>query len=125
LFALFISVTAFSQATIYSNNTGGGDWTVGASWQGGVPPGSSDNVIIRAGDSIYNANTTVDGYFQIDGVLQLTGNLVFTGPYITGTGRVWGAGASQFRINNTTTVNLGANLYFYCPVRVTSAQMGL
>ena len=38
--------------TIESNGTGGGDWSVGATWNGAVVPTACDNVIIKAGDAV-------------------------------------------------------------------------
>lgn len=39
-------------ATITSNGTGGGDWSAGASWTGGVAPAGTDSVVIADGDTI-------------------------------------------------------------------------
>lgn len=39
-------------AAITSNGTGGGNWSVGASWTGGVKPAAADTVTIVAGDTI-------------------------------------------------------------------------
>jgi len=49
-------------AAISSNGTGGGDWNVGASWDGGVSPGTGDTATILSGDTItITANQAVDG----------------------------------------------------------------
>jgi len=45
-------------AQIYSNGTGGGDWDQTTTWQGGVVPTSSDDVIIVSGDSVNVPSTT-------------------------------------------------------------------
>ena len=39
-------------ATITSNGTGGGSWSAGATWAGGVKPADDDAVTIAAGDSV-------------------------------------------------------------------------
>lgn len=39
-------------ATITSNGTGGGVWTTGSTWVGGVKPANNDAVVIAAGDVI-------------------------------------------------------------------------
>ena len=38
---------------IQSNGTGGGDWNTGTTWQGGVVPDSSSNVVILGTDSVF------------------------------------------------------------------------
>lgn len=47
-------------AAITSNGTGGGDWSVGASWNGGVAPGLGDTAQVVAGDTI-----TIDAGFTV------------------------------------------------------------
>ena len=87
-------------ASIQSNGTGGGNWDVGASWTGGVSPGSGDDVTIQLGDTITMtqaeaANTvannglldfdvytlTVTGVFTHDGEINgdATGKLICAG----------------------------------------------
>jgi len=39
-------------ATTLSNGTGGGDWSAGATWAGGVAPADGDSVTIVAGDTV-------------------------------------------------------------------------
>ena len=39
-------------ATITSNGTGGGAWSAGATWAGGVKPADDDAVTIGAGDTV-------------------------------------------------------------------------
>lgn len=40
-------------AVITSNGTGGGGWSSGSSWIGGIAPGAGDRAIISSGDTIY------------------------------------------------------------------------
>ena len=40
-------------ATILSNGTGGGEWTLTSTWQGGVVPTNIDSAVIRGADSVY------------------------------------------------------------------------
>jgi len=49
-------------AQIYSNGTGGGDWSAGATWGGGSVPSSSDEVFVLNGDTV-----TVDASADWDG----------------------------------------------------------
>ena len=46
-----ISIHSFG-ANINSNGTGGGDWSLGSSWLGGVVPGAGDQAFIVNGDNI-------------------------------------------------------------------------
>jgi len=47
-------------AVITSNGTGGGDWSNGATWIGGVVPGAGDRAVIQAGDVVYiDGNITI------------------------------------------------------------------
>ncbi len=47
-----MGISSFAQ-TIYSNGTGGGFWDDGSTWQGGVVPGITNDVIIAGTDSVY------------------------------------------------------------------------
>jgi len=40
-------------AVITSNGTGGGDFSAGATWAGGVAPTSADDAVIASGDTVY------------------------------------------------------------------------
>lgn len=48
----FIASQTFAQ-TIFSNGTGGGNWSSGSTWQGGVVPTVSNDVVIVGGDSVF------------------------------------------------------------------------
>ena len=55
LFTLLMLVVLFTtnlSSQIQSNGTGGGDWNTIATWQGGVIPGASDNVVILGTDTV-------------------------------------------------------------------------
>jgi hypothetical protein len=64
-----------SQATtgagnIVSNGTGGGLWSLGSTWAGGVPPTSGDNVTISAGDVVTLDQTSTILGLTVSGTLQ-------------------------------------------------------
>lgn len=48
----FLSVTQIPAQTIFSNGTGGGDWSSSSTWLGGVVPNINSDVIISGGDSV-------------------------------------------------------------------------
>ena len=113
-------------ATISSNGTGGGNWSVGATWNGGVVPVSgTDDAIIVSGDTVtVDGNNSVgsdpgagnDG-LTIEGTLDfgtlvvqrsrtVKGDIaVVSGGAITGTTSLWGATAwmGAIYIDNSTT----------------------
>ena len=51
LLSLLLCSNAFA-ATITSNGTGGGSFSAGATWAGGVEPADGDAIIIAAGDAV-------------------------------------------------------------------------
>ena len=59
-------------SAITSNGTGGGNWSSGSSWSGGVAPGSGDTATIQAGDTI----TVVSGHPVTIGTSPNTGGAV-------------------------------------------------
>src|SRR5688572_4339164 len=65
LFTFFITILGYNvllaQSTITSNGTGGGAWSLGATWVGGIAPVNGDNVIITAGDAV---NVDIDATFN-------------------------------------------------------------
>ena len=63
-----------SQATIYSNGTGGGDFSNTTSWTGGGVPTAVDTAILLSGDTI--TVSVVDGAVFVAG-LQIQSNAVF------------------------------------------------
>ena len=75
-------------ASIASNGTGGGIWSSGTSWLGGVVPGIGDNAAIKNGDIItVTSSVTVDN-------LNISGN-------------------SGLTINNGITLTSSGQLYIY------------
>lgn len=61
-------------ATITSNGTGGGDWSVGSSWIGGIAPIASDSVIISVSDIInYNTDIIHTQPIEVNGTLRGSG----------------------------------------------------
>ncbi|MBI2418412.1 MAG: hypothetical protein HYV28_11045 [Ignavibacteriales bacterium] len=71
-----------------SNGTGGGDWSVAATWTGGQAPGVGDSVVILSTDiirlnstgSCYNLHVQPSGVLQT-GVILPTGSLVYLRVY--------------------------------------------
>lgn len=71
LVVLILAVSVRATANVVeSNGTGGGDWTITTSWNGGVVPVNGDTVVIRAGDTI-----TISGILNFSGVIQVYGTL--------------------------------------------------
>ncbi len=91
LVILFIFQSHNVLSQIQSNGTGGGNWTDGATWQGGIAPVSGDNVIILSGDAVtLNASRDIQNLTINNGgalsqndnrVLTLTGNLINNGTF--------------------------------------------
>ncbi|MDD3531156.1 MAG: hypothetical protein PHV99_00985 [Candidatus Pacebacteria bacterium] len=122
LFVLSGANTAFA-ATRTSNGTGGGIWSVGSTWAGGVVPATSDTVIIASGDTVsLSANLNQSGVVTINSGGTLTdGGKVFgiknnlnPGMVVNGTFRITvsnglnknGAGNSPtVQVNNGGVIN--------------------
>ncbi|MDA3954971.1 MAG: hypothetical protein PF485_15095 [Bacteroidales bacterium] len=83
---------------IYSNETGGGNWDVGASWQGGSTPGDEDIAVIENGDVI---SVTRDNIDDVTKVVIRSGGTLDVGIY---TGLSYGIvnGGGKFRIASNT-----------------------
>ena len=95
-------------ANISSNGTGGGIWSSGTSWLGGVVPGIGDNVAINNGDIItVTSSVTVDN-LNINGNSGLTINNSIT---LTSSGQlyIYGTAANQTLaiINNGILIAIG------------------
>ena len=67
LLSLLLCSNAFA-ATITSNGTGGGSFSAGATWAGGVEPADGDAVVIAAGDAVLMDRDTsaYTGFLTVD-----------------------------------------------------------
>jgi hypothetical protein len=83
---LLIPAGLFSQVTIWSNASGGGDWSDTLSWAGYVIPGISDTAVIVSGDviTVDSSNTSVAGVVIEPSaqILQNNNNLSIYGDYL-------------------------------------------
>ncbi|MEP7171284.1 MAG: fibronectin type III domain-containing protein, partial [Bacteroidota bacterium] len=91
-----------SQATaapgnITSNGTGGGLWSVGASWTGGIAPGAGDSVTVLNGDVV-----TVDG--------AATALVLYVGTGVSGSVVFDAAAARTLTIGTNLSINSGASV---------------
>ena len=88
------SLSVCHAAAITSNGTGGGLWSVGGTWVGGVAPTTGDTVTIADNDTV-----TADSFFNIGtGVANNTALLIygtFDIPYDLGTGTMTFRGRVQ------------------------------
>lgn len=79
---LFLTGTIFCTdllaATVTSNATGGGAWSVGATWAGGIAPVNGDNVIIAAGDAVNVDITRTCNWIEIYGTLTIDATFTLT-----------------------------------------------
>ncbi|TAK55068.1 MAG: choice-of-anchor D domain-containing protein [Bacteroidetes bacterium] len=57
---------------IFSNGTGGGDWAMTTTWQGGVVPTSIDTVVILGSDSVYVLANSLCSKLFVDAGGRLT-----------------------------------------------------
>jgi len=119
IFLFFISVGLISKsAIITSNGTGGGSFTVGASWAGGIIPAAGDDVVILAGDVIiFNPGTASRTCLSLtlNGTLNFNTNTktlnVTTFFTTTGNGIVIGANANRIlNVGTTFTVPAGNSM---------------
>lgn len=96
-------------AVTTSNGTGGGNWSAGASWAGGVAPPTTNDVTIASGDTITKdtaegtpdcVNLIVTGTLDIgaNGV-KASGTFDGTGVVKITTGRLWSVGGWPFNTN--------------------------
>lgn len=128
------SGTALS-GQILSNGTGGGDWSDGATWQGGTPPANT-NFTIQGGDVV--TATGVD--FTISQNPNINGTLTIGAGSNMTVGRLAGDGNGTVNVNNAailqadryaTGINMIINTggYFYLtslgnPASITTVNTG-
>lgn len=82
-----------STTTVYSNGTGGGVWSAGATWAGGVAPTATDNAVIVSGDrvvvgaaaggSAFNVTVNAGGVLTASGTNITSSNSFFINVYGT------------------------------------------
>ena len=65
----------FSQSTIFSNGSGGGDWSDPNTWAGMVVPAATDTAVIVTGDTILVS--AVSGEISVGGLTIQNGGLVW------------------------------------------------
>ena len=95
-------------AAITSNGTGGGVWSAGASWTGGVAPGEGDTCQIRSGDTIVlNSTITVGADSATPACDVLAGGFLTWNNASTITFTLKG----DFYIRNGGTVNFDGTVY--------------
>jgi len=106
-------ISTFSRAAlIVSNGTGGGDWTIGTTWAGGVAPIATDDVHILATDVVTFPSNRTCVNFTLDGTLNFTTNtrtLTVNGNFTTAANAiVIGGGTNRImNVSGTFTVPTG------------------
>src|ERR1039458_435835 len=105
---LFAAICPAKENSIHA--VASSDWSLTSTWNGGVVPTSSDDVLIDGGYSV-----TVDLTGQACNTLQLgsstTGTLTFTGTSdLTVTGAITVSGEVSFAAAGTITMTSGATL---------------
>lgn len=104
-------------AVITSNGGGGGNWSVGGSWVGGVAPGIADDAIVAAGDTI-NVDLGVQDCLSIE--VQIGGTLHFPGPNNL---RTNGINAAGFCVDMDGTLIHGSGLFTLIDDTANNAKM--
>ncbi|MCP4312008.1 MAG: hypothetical protein GY790_12150, partial [Bacteroidetes bacterium] len=108
-------VTLFSQLTIWSNASGGGDWSDTICWSGYVIPGITDTAIIVSGDivTVDSSNASVAGLviessaqvLHNNNRLSIYGNYLNNGQHVAyGNDRIHFRGVGTL-IDGTGTIN--------------------
>jgi len=85
ILAIFTGVLFYgklsAQSTVISNGMGGGDWSLGTTWVGGVPPVAGDNVIIDPLDVVNadaGATPITCNWIEIYGTLIIDNGVTLT-----------------------------------------------
>lgn len=122
---LLLIVNLISYSATITASVGGGEWTSGASWVGGVTPSNGDDVIIPVGSTITITSQTVNfnGTLLIDGTLSLitTGfntfaNLTMNAAStvtVSASGQIISGGGGAFDFLNG--ISIGFNVFAYLP----------
>jgi len=102
--ALYFSIFTAHAAVFTSSQNG--NWNVSATWGGAGVPGASDEVVIRAGDTVtLVAITSISGAATINGRLAMA-TFNFTCGSLSGSGNVASSGSPVFTtgaLNSNTT----------------------
>ncbi|MBK9077511.1 MAG: hypothetical protein IPL77_21515 [Flavobacteriales bacterium] len=126
--ALLVVHTAVMAATVTSNGTGGGNWSVGGSWAGGAAPLATDHVVIAAGDQVNLNATSTCVNLMVHGTLNMSTNnrtLTVNGTLLfNGVGAITGNGATRVvNVNNGLNVAVGATITWSgCTIAITGAS---
>ncbi len=75
-----ISLSGYAQ-TIYTWNTGIGNWNTAANWLPNGVPGANDNAIINSGTVLLSTNVTVSGLTLAGGTIYGAGKLSIAGAF--------------------------------------------
>lgn len=102
---------------VITSGGGGGNWSVGGSWVGGVAPGIADDAIVAAGDTI-NVDLATQDCLSIE--VQIGGVLSFPAPNNLRTNGVNGAG---FCVDMDGTLNHGSGLFTLIDDTANNANM--
>ncbi|HRG40825.1 MAG TPA: MopE-related protein [Saprospiraceae bacterium] len=107
-FICFLQVLAYS--TTITSTTSGGNWSSGATWQGGIVPGTLDTAVIITGTVIVDVMDTVaqlsiiSGQIKNDARLTVTGKLFMTGGNQFGLDTLHVMGLADFTSSNTKKI---------------------
>ena len=101
VFLILLCNSLFS-AVKTSNGTGGGNYTTGASWTGGVAPASGDDIVIQTGDIVtINSNITVTN-ISISGTLRYGNNSTARTVTCSGTITINSGGTFDVTVSSNT-----------------------
>ncbi|MCK6623443.1 MAG: Ig-like domain-containing protein, partial [Calditrichia bacterium] len=78
--SMFIGLPGYAQ-TIYTWNTGIGNWNTAANWLPNGVPGANDNAIINSGTVLLTTNVTVSGLTLSNGTIYGAGKLSIAGAF--------------------------------------------
>ncbi len=93
---------------IISNGTGGGEWSSGATWSGGVVPGSGDTVVIAGTDSVFVNTNASAAVIVVQNGARLALNAKLTGDSLWLGGR---AVVNADTLNTSRMIVVGGGVY--------------